>query len=304
MGQDGIRIEASRCTQVRPEAQPDQLSSCPAVGQRSDPAGAIAANQVQAGEPGIVQRRTRLSATEHGSREPAGTVGVIEREGSVPAGADDEHLLVGLQRLAGPLSGGGQIDCGSWIHGSSSLARQQGTGAVTGGRNDGLSPDCGLGHLQRTIAQVEARNPNAVLFPRKQNIRVTDGLRQPESFLGRAHRNDGLGAVAQGSADAGGGPEDVDDEYDPALYLGCAETSRGEENVDSHVSGRSSWDSRSRKRVSILLETKSGWRITRARKGIVVVTPSRMKLSSAWPMRLSASSRLLPWTITLARRES
>ena len=35
--------------------------------------------------------------------------------------------------------------------------------------------------------------------------------------------------------------------------------------------------------------TKSGWRMTRARNGIVVVTPSRMKLSRAWPMRCSAS---------------
>src|SRR5258706_16144792 len=34
---------------------------------------------------------------------------------------------------------------------------------------------------------------------------------------------------------------------------------------------------------------KSGWRITRPRNGIVVVTPSMINESSAWRMRASAS---------------
>jgi hypothetical protein len=49
---------------------------------------------------------------------------------------------------------------------------------------------------------------------------------------------------------------------------------------------------------------EAGERITRARKEMVVAGPSRMKLSSAWPMRCSASCRSLPWTMTLASRES
>src|SRR6185295_8899116 len=98
-----------------------------------------------------------------------------------------------------------------------------------------------------------------------------------------------------------GRAQDVDHEYRAPLDLGGSQAGRRKGDVELHTSGRRSWDSRSRKRVSTVPAAKSGCRMTRARNGMVVVTPSRMKLSSAWPMRLSASARLLPCTMTLAR---
>src|SRR5204863_9511559 len=56
--------------------------------------------------------------------------------------------------------------------------------------------------------------------------------------------------------------------------------------------------------VSTLPADKFGWRMTRPRNGIVVVTPSMIKESSAWRMRASASVRVLPCTMTLASSES
>src|SRR5262249_45923296 len=108
----------------------------------------------------------------------------------------------------------------------------------------------------------------------------------------------------QGRADSGGEPQDVHDEHRATLHLGRGEAEWREQNVQLHDSGSKSCGWRSRNLVSTRPATKSGWRMTRPRKGIVVVTPSRTKLSNAWPIRASASSRSLPWTITFARRES
>src|SRR5204862_6348321 len=100
-----------------------------------------------------------------------------------------------------------------------------------------------------------------------------------------------------------GRPQHFDHDDSPAAEIARAEAEGGEVDVDVHE-GCSSWGSRSRNLVSTRPATKSAWRMTRLRNGMVVVTPSMINESNAWRIRASASSRLLPCTISFASRES
>src|SRR5437763_3879585 len=129
---------------------------------------------------------------------------------------------------------------------------------------------------------------------------------EPYRFL-RGRRGDhGFGPIGERRDDGGRGAQRVDDDHAPAGEIPRDEAERREVDVDLHAGGGDwrSWGSRSRNFVSTRPAMKSGWRMTRLRKGMVVVTPSMINESSACRMRASASSRLLPCTISFASRES
>src|SRR5439155_22496482 len=114
----------------------------------------------------------------------------------------------------------------------------------------------------------------------------------------------GLRPARQGAHDAGRGAQHVGDGHPPAAQVSRVQAERSEEDVDLHDGSLRSCGSRSRNFVSTVPARKSGWRSTRPRNGMVVVTPSMINESSAWRMRARASWRWLPCTMTLARRES
>src|SRR5207237_5729314 len=152
------------------------------------------------------------------------------------------------------------------------------------------------------VAQREAFDPHAAALAGEQHAVLLEVRREADRLLGGGGGNDRLGAVRQGCDDRGRGAQGVDDDDAPAGQIPEAE--RREVDVDLHAGGWSSCGSRSRNLVSTRPATKSGWRMTRLRKGMVVVAPSMINESSAWRMRASASARVFPCTITFARRES
>src|SRR5207244_13498024 len=125
-----------------------------------------------------------------------------------------------------------------------------------------------------------------------------------DGVLGRGGGDHVLGAVGQGRDQARRGHERVDDDDAPAAHVSRVQAEWGEVHVDSHSWPVSSCGARSRNFVSTRPATKSGWRMTRLRNGMVVVTPSMINESSACRMRASASARLLPCTISFASSES
>ena len=95
------------------------------------------------------------------------------------------------------------------------------------------------------------------------------------------------------------------DEHDASLHVRRRHLVGREENVEPHYVGSfMSCPSRSRNFVSTSPAWKLRMRHHAARNGIVVVTPSMMKLSSATCMRVIASSRSRPWQMSLASSES
>src|SRR5438093_10624799 len=99
-------------------------------------------------------------------------------------------------------------------------------------------------------------------------------------FFRRRRRDHRLRPVRHRRHHGRGGPQDVDHDGAPTPEISRGEAQRREENVDFH-DGWSSWGSRSRNLVSTVPATKPGWRMTRLRNGMVVVTPSMINESRA-----------------------
>src|SRR6185503_21329909 len=110
---------------VVPEAQPYQLPPGPAVAKRALPLLSIPADQVRAGQAGIVELPARLGGAEDGGGQPAGTVSIVERELPVTAGAHDQDGLLGFERLPPPLAGQREVSGRSRKHRGGGVACQQ-----------------------------------------------------------------------------------------------------------------------------------------------------------------------------------
>src|SRR6266581_3947473 len=184
------------------------------------------------------------------------------------------------------------------------LGRDEGRSAVGGGEHDGLARDHLWGHLPRRVAEREALDLDALALAREQHAVLFEVGGQPDRFFRRGGGDYCLGPVGEGGHHGRRSPEHVDDDDAPAAHVSRVEAEWGEVDVDSHSWPVSSCGARSRNFVSTRPATKSGWRMTRLRNGMVVVTPSMINESSAWRIRASASSRELPCTITLASSES
>src|SRR5207249_288669 len=133
---------------------------------------------------------------------------------------------------------------------------------------------------------------------RQQHAVLLQVRRQAHRFLRGRGRDHGLGAVRESGDHGGGGPQHVDDDDAPASEISCVQAERREVDGDVHAGFLRSCGSRSRNIVSTVPAMKSGWRRTRPRKGIVVVTPSMINESSACRIRARASGRVLPCTRT------
>src|SRR5439155_12712289 len=117
----------------------------------------------------------------------------------------------------------------------------------------------------------EALDLDAAPLPREQHAVLLEVRGEPDGFLGRGGGDHGLRAVGERGHDRRGRAQHVDHDDATAPEIARAEAEGGEIDVDLHA-GWSSCGSRSRNLVSTRPATNSAWRMTRLRKGMVVVT--------------------------------
>ena len=252
-GSTGYASIRARGGDVVAEAQPEQLPPGAAPPQRALPVVAVAADQVEGRDRRVVEPAARRRCRP-ARRPPAGRPRRRRPARSAPSRPAQtiSDAPPAVERLAGLLRREREIGGARRVDRRRALAGEERPGAVAGGHDQRLAPHRRLGHLQRTVPQVEARESARPAAPRRAARRAADGLRQPQRLLGGGHRDQRPRPVVERGAHGRGGAEDVDHEDRPALDLLRGEAGRGEDDVELHASGRSRCDSRSRNRVSTL----------------------------------------------------
>ena len=177
------------------------------------------------------------AAAQHGAEQPAGGVGVVERERPLPAGAEDQQLAPGVERVAGGGDRRRQVRRGARGRPPPPPAWRGGPACRWSWSCTSVRPRTARGrHLERAVAEVRSRGSGGRRAPR---ARSTSGApmvcasRSASSVRGDGEH--GARAVVQRGADDGGGPEDVDDEDRPARRPARAGRPSGEKTTSSFM---------------------------------------------------------------------
>ena len=201
-----------------------------------------------------------------------------------------------------------EVDVRCDEHVTCALRVRDGRCAVRGRHQDCLALD----DLARELAAASCRDrspgsASILRSPARRTSAALECLGARDHFVGALERNHGARAVRQRDGDRRRRAQHVDDRDDTTRDVTPVRATPPPNTTSTaHLSrllaagrfrARGTW---CRPRPAM----KRGFCITRARNGIVVVTPSMMKPSSATCIRAIASARSRPWQMSLASSES
>ncbi len=130
IGEHRVGVEPRGVEHVVAKTQLARARGPPLPEQGALPVLAVAADEIECRERGIIEPAPRLAAPERRRHQPPRAVGVVEREDAVPAGADDQQVLVPLEDLVRLSAAGVEVDRRRRIHRRRALAGEQRLGAV------------------------------------------------------------------------------------------------------------------------------------------------------------------------------